>query len=157
MSSYPYDGVGDATMIADAALQHDPVALLGLVIKLAVPLLGAPQIRVSDEQLLAQAREIAASGAGSPWELAHLEVIEALLAGQSERVDGMLFRIIKQYPRDLMAVRLSFVFSGPDKNTRLLRNARVSPACRDFTRQTEQSVVLLSWSCVSHSGHRRKF
>jgi hypothetical protein len=128
MSSAPYDGVGDATMIADAALQHDPEALLGLVIKLAVPLLGAPQVRVSDEELLSRARRIAADGGGSPWERAHLEVIEALLAGQSDRVDEMLFRIIEEYPRDLMAVRLSFVFSGPDKNTRLLRNARVTAA-----------------------------
>ncbi len=133
MSSSPYDGVGDATMIAEAALQHDPAALLGLLIKLAVPLFGAPQIRVSDEQLLARARKIAAEGAGSPWELAHLEVIETLLAGGSERVDGMLFRIIEQYPRDVMAVRHSFIFSGPDKNTRLLRNARVSTVCGDFT------------------------
>ena len=124
MSSAPYDGVGDATMIANVALQHDPEALLGMIIKLAVPLFGAPQVRASDEQLLAHARTLAA--AGSPWELAHFEVIEALLAGQSDRVDEMLFRIIEQYPRDLMAIRLSFVFSGPDKNTRLLRNARVS-------------------------------
>lgn len=133
MSSAPYDGVGDATMIADAALQHDPGALLGLIVKLAVPLFGAPQIRVSDEQLLDRARAVAAEGTGSSWELAHLAVIEALLAGQSERVDDMLFRIIEQHPRDLMAVRLSFVFSGPDKNTRLLRNARVTAASFDDT------------------------
>jgi hypothetical protein len=40
----------------------------------------------------------------------------------------MLFALIERYPRDLLAVRLSFVFSGPDKNTRLLRNARVITA-----------------------------